>query len=48
MKQMLFPNGYVTNYGDASYTTMNTEQLELMMAYSHDKKTLYRKESLQN
>lgn len=38
MKQMLFPNGYVTNYGDASYATMNTEQLELMMAYSHDKK----------
>lgn len=38
MKQMLFPNGYVTNFGDASYSTMNTEQLELLMAYSHDKK----------
>lgn len=38
MKQMLFPNGYVTNFGDASYSTMNTEQLELLIAYSHDKK----------
>ena len=38
MTQMLFPNGYVTNFGDATYATMNTEQLELMMAYWHDKK----------
>lgn len=38
MKQMLFPNGYVTNFGDASYATMNTEQLELMMAYAHARK----------
>lgn len=37
MVQMLFPNGYVTNFGDASYSTMNTGQLELMMAYWHDK-----------
>lgn len=38
MRQMLFPNGYVTNYGDASYARMNAEPLELMMAYAHDKK----------
>lgn len=37
MPQMLFPNGYVTNYGDASYAPINTDQLELMLAYSHDK-----------
>lgn len=37
MTQMLFPNGYVTNFGDASYSTMHTGQLELMMAYWHDK-----------
>lgn len=38
MPQMLFPNGYVTNYGDASYATLNTDQLELMLAYSKEKK----------
>lgn len=37
MSQMLFPNGYVTNFGDASYSTMHTGQLELMMAYWHEK-----------
>ena len=37
MPQMLFPNGYVTNYGDASYAGINTDQLELMMAYSKRK-----------
>ncbi len=40
MRQMLFPNGYVTNYGDASYARMNAEPLELMMAYAHDKKDM--------
>lgn len=38
MPQMLFPNGYVTNYGDASYSGINTDQLELMLAYSREKK----------
>lgn len=37
MPQMLFPNGYVTNYGDATYSTINTDQIELMLAYSHEK-----------
>ncbi len=37
MRQMLFPNGYTTNVGDASYSRMNAEPLELMMAYWHDK-----------
>ena len=37
MPQMIFPNGYVTNYGDASYATINTDQIELMMAYAQDK-----------
>ncbi len=37
MVQMLFPNGYVTNFGDASYSTMHTGQLELMMAYWKEK-----------
>ncbi len=35
--EMLFPNGYVTNFGDASYTHMNSEQIEFMLAYAHDK-----------
>ncbi len=38
MRQMLFPNGYVTNYGDASYSRMNVEPLELMMAYYTEKR----------
>ena len=42
MPQMLFPNGYVTNYGDASYAGINTDQLELMMAYSKEKKDTLR------
>ena len=37
MPQMLFPNGYLTNYGDASYAMINTDQLELLMAYAHDR-----------
>ncbi len=37
MPQMIFPNGYVTNYGDATYATINTDQLELMMSYYSDK-----------
>ncbi len=37
MPQMMFPNGYITNIGDASYSTMSTSQIELMMAYAHDK-----------
>lgn len=37
MRQMLFPNGYVTNYGDASYSRMSVEPLELMMAYYNEK-----------
>ena len=35
--QLLFPNGYVTNIGDATYSTMRTDQLELMLAYAQDK-----------
>lgn len=37
MPQMLFPNGYVTNFGDATYSKINTDQLELMIAYCHAK-----------
>ena len=37
MSQMMFPNGYITNIGDASYSTMFTAQLELMMAYCAEK-----------
>lgn len=42
MVQMLFPNGYATNVGDASYSTMSTDQLELMLAYSRKKKDTQR------
>lgn len=38
MPQMMFPNGYITNIGDASYSTMFTSQIELMMAYAAEKK----------
>lgn len=38
MSQMMFPNGYITNIGDASYSTMFTSQIELMMAYAAEKK----------
>lgn len=37
MPQMMFPNGYITNIGDASYSTMFTSQIELMMAYAAEK-----------
>lgn len=37
MSQMLFPNGYITNIGDASYSKMRTSQLELMMSYAKEK-----------
>ena len=28
MPQMMFPNGYITNIGDASYSTMFTSQID--------------------
>lgn len=37
MRQMLFPNGFVTNFGDASYSTIDTAPVELMLAYSREK-----------
>lgn len=37
MPQMMFPNGYITNIGDASYSIMFTSQIELMMAYASEK-----------
>ncbi|WP_291558856.1 hypothetical protein [Bacteroides sp.] len=37
MPQMMFPNGYITNIGDASYSIMFTSQIELMMAYAAEK-----------
>lgn len=38
MKQMLFPNGYCTNVGDASYSKMGNGQLELMLTYAQETK----------
>lgn len=38
MSQMLFPNGYSTNVGDASYSRMFDSPLELYLAYASEKK----------
>ena len=35
--QMCYPNGLITNVGDASYSAISTECAELMAAYAHAK-----------